>query len=168
MIKMPSSTVSLLAIFLLFMAFMGGAIAMLVFPIQPSLVSSGVVNKTPTVNVTLYGGEINLTRYGFGLNSSTLSSPGPTLSFNMSDVVKVTFINSGRMPHGFAIADANRTGSTQLFGAAIGSASNPIAPGQSGSVVFQPTAVGSSFYYICPVPGHPELGMWGHVTIASG
>lgn len=164
---MPRLGVSLFAVFLVFMVFMGAAIAMMVFPIQPPLVSSGQINKTPTVNITLYGGEINTTRYGFGLSSTSLSSPGPTLTLKMSDIVKLTFINAGKIPHGFAITDAPKSGSTNLFGAAVASASNPLAPGQGGSVVFQPTAVGDAFYYICPVPGHAELGMWGHVTVTS-
>ncbi len=164
---MPNSYRSLFGVGAAALVILVAAIAMMVFPIQPPLVSGGGTNKTPTVNITLYGGEISTTEYGFGLSPNNLTSPGPTLSFKMSDVVKITFVNAGKVPHGFVITDAPKSGSTQLFGAAVGSASNPLSPGQSGSVVFQPTAVGSSFYYICPIPGHAELGMWGHVSVAG-
>ncbi len=169
MTKMPNMNASLVVVFLIALIFMGAALAMLIFPIQPPLVSSDVSNKTPTKFITIYGGEINTTKYGFGLSRTSLSSPGPTLNFNMSDIVKLTFVNIGNYSHGFAITDAPKSSSTVLFGAAVGSGSNPLTPDQSGSVIFQPTATGSAFYYICPVPGHAELfGMWGHVTVASG
>ncbi len=164
---MQNSTISLLLAALMAALFMVAAIAMIVFPIQPPLVASDQSNKTPTVTFTIYGGEINETRYGFGSSPNNLSSPGPTLIFNITDVVKITFVNAGKMPHGFEITDAPRSSSTELFDAAVGSASNPLAPGESGSVVFQPTATGDAFYYICPVPGHAELGMWGHVTVVG-
>lgn len=164
---MPSLVVSILAVFLVFGIFMGGAIAMIVFPIQPPLVSSSQINETPTKIITIYGGEINTTTYGFGLGPNNLTSPGPTLTLKITDVVKLTFVNAGKIPHGFAVTDAPKSGSTNLFGAAVGSASNPLSPGQDGVVVFKPTAVGDAFYYICPVPGHAELGMWGHVSVTS-
>jgi uncharacterized cupredoxin-like copper-binding protein len=117
------------------------------------------------VNIVLYEGEISATKYGFGNTSTTLTSPGPTLRFNLTDVVNITVINVGMMPHAFAITNAPKTGSTVLFNAEIGSASNPLQSGKQGSVIFTPNNAGSSFFYICPVPGHAEVGMYGSVVI---
>ncbi len=138
----------------------------LVFNLQPPLAPSSNTNKTPTVNITLYEGEISATKYGFGNSSTTLTSPGPTLRFNISDVVKITVINVGTMPHAFAITNAPRSGATVQFNAEIGAGSY-LQPGQQGTVIFTPNNAGSSFFYICPVPGHAELGMYGSVVISG-
>ena len=140
-------------------------IAVLVFNVQPPLTSNSNSNKTPTVNIVLYEGEIAPTKYGFGNSSNLLTSPGPTIRFNMSDVVNITVINVGSMPHAFEITNAPKTGSTMLFNAEIG-ASSYLEPGQKGTVIFTPNNAGS-FYYICPVPGHAELGMYGSVVITG-
>ena len=140
-------------------------IFVLVFNVQPPLTSNSNSNKTPTVNIVLYEGEIAPTKYGFGNSSNLLSSPGPTIRFNMSDVVNITVINVGSMPHAFEITNAPKTGSIMLFNAEIG-ASSYLEPGQKGTVIFTPNNAGS-FYYICPVPGHAELGMYGSVVITG-
>ena len=92
----------------------------LVFNVQPPLTTTQTSNKTPTVNIVLYEGEIAPTKYGFGNSSNTLSSPGPTIRFNVSDVVNITVVNVGNMPHAFEITNAPKTGSTVLFNAEIG------------------------------------------------
>lgn len=137
----------------------------LVFNAQPPLTSTPNLNKKPTVNIVLYEGEITPTKYGFGNSSTVLTSPGPTIRFNISDVVNITVVNVGNMPHAFEITNAPKTGSTVLFQAEIG-ASSYLEPGQKGTVIFTPTNAGS-FYYICPVPGHAELGMYGAVIITG-
>ncbi len=71
------------------------------------------------------------------------------------------------MPHAFAITDKPQTGSSILFNAEAGSATNPILPGQQASIVFTPNYVSSAFYYICPINGHAEAGMWGAVIVTS-
>jgi uncharacterized cupredoxin-like copper-binding protein len=120
---------------------------------------------TPNVTVTLYAGEINSNEYGFGFAANSLTAPGPTLTFKVGDVVKVTVHNVGTLPHSFEINTQNTTKGQALFSSEI----NPgtfISPGKSASIVFKVTEAGE-FYYICPVPGHAELGMWGHCKITS-
>jgi uncharacterized cupredoxin-like copper-binding protein len=136
----------------------------LVFNSQLPLTNSGNSNKTPTVNIVLYEGEISTTKYGFG-NTTTLTSPGPTIRFNTTDVVNITVVNIGAMPHAFAITATPKTGSPVLFNAEIGSTSY-LQPGKQGTVIFTPNNAGS-FFYVCPVPGHPELGMYGAVVISG-
>jgi nitrite reductase (NO-forming) len=140
-------------------------IFVLVFNAQPPLISNPNSNKTPTVNIVLYEGEISPTRYGFGNSSNLLTSPGPPIRFNMSDVVNITVVNVGSMPHAFEITNLPKTGATMLFNAEIG-ASSYLEPGKQGTVIFTPTNAGS-VYYICPVPGHAELGMYGLIVITG-
>ncbi len=137
----------------------------LIFNAQPQLTSNSNLNKTPTVNIVLYEGEISPTKYGFGNSSTQLTSPGPTIRFKLSDVVNITVVNVGTMPHAFEITNTPKTGSTLLFNAQIGQSSY-LEPGQKGTIIFTPTKAGS-FYYICPVPGHAELGMYGAVVITG-
>jgi len=120
---------------------------------------------TPNVTVTLYAGEINTNLYGFGYSATSITSPGPTLTFKVGDVVEVTLHNAGTFPHSFEINTQNTTKGQVLFNSEI----NPgvyIQSGQTGSIVFKVTEAGD-FYYLCPVPGHAELGMWGPVKITS-
>ncbi len=166
---MPGSNKPLYVIFALALIFLVSLVAFLVFPIQLPLTSTSGSNAgTPTVTITLYAGEISGAKYGFGSSPNNLTSPGPTLRFKTSDIVKITVTNAGNVPHAFAVVNAPRTGATTLFGATIASGANPLPPGQSGSVTFKPTTAGSQFYYICPVPGHPELGMWGTIVVTAG
>ena len=147
-----------------------GAMSMLVFPIQPQLTtgSGGTAGKTPTVNIVLYAGEVSSTKYGFGTSPNNITSPGPTLRFRTSDIVNLTIVNAGTIPHAFALTKAPKTGAATLFGATIASASNPLSPGKSGNVIFAPNSPSSQDYYICPVPGHAELGMYGSVIVTVG
>lgn len=122
-------------------------------------------SPTPTSSgnaITVYGGEISTSKYGFGNSASSLSSPGPTLTFKVGQSYALTFVNSGQAIHAWEITTSKAPG-TVLFGAGIG-VSNYLSPGQSGTVTFTPDQAGN-FYYVCPVPGHVELGMWGNVVV---
>jgi uncharacterized cupredoxin-like copper-binding protein len=139
----------------------------LVFKLQPPLTpSSNSQNKTPTLYITLYAGETNEGKLGFGTSATNLTSPGPTLRLKTTDIVSITVVNVGKMPHAFEVTSMPQTGATLLFNAQIGSGSNPLAPGTSGTIVFAPGNAGT-FYYICPVPGHAESGMYGAVVVTG-
>ena len=121
---MRKSYLPLIAVIVLAAIFYFATMVVLVFNIQPPLTpSSSSSGKTPTVNILLYEGEISGSLYGFGNSPNNLTSPGPTLRFTTSDVVNITVINVGKMPHAFAITDAPKTGAKVLFNAEIGSAS---------------------------------------------
>jgi uncharacterized cupredoxin-like copper-binding protein len=162
---MRKSYLPLIAVIVLAAILYSAAMFVLVFNLQPPLTSTSNTNRTPNVNIVLYEGEISATKYGFGNTSTTLTSPGPTLRFNLTDVINITVINVGMMPHAFAITNAPKTGATILFNAEIGSANNPLQSGKQGTIIFTPNNAGSSFFYICPVPGHAEVGMYGSVII---
>jgi hypothetical protein len=144
------------------------AMSMLVFHVQaPLTASSNASDKSPTVNIVLYEGEISESQYGFGYSPNTLTSPGPTLRFLTSDIVNITIVNVGKMPHAFAITSAPQIGANVLFNAEIGSANNPLQPSQQGSVIFRPNLTSSSFSYICPISTDAERGMYGSVVIST-
>ncbi len=119
---------------------------------------------TPNVEATLYAGEISTTVYGFGNTSSTLTSPGPTLTFKVGDVVNLTLVNVGQMSHNWALVNANQSDAQLLFNAKIASNTVPLLANQTGSVIFTVTQAGT-FFYICQVDAHVQLGMWGSVVV---
>ncbi len=114
------------------------------------------------VTITLYAGPVtgSSTKWGFGNSSTTIISPGPSLTFHVNDTVGVTLDNSdSTMPHGWQIVNS-LSDLTVQFGATIG----PINAGASAAVIFTITKAGN-FTYICQVPGHIQLGMWGNVSV---
>jgi uncharacterized cupredoxin-like copper-binding protein len=145
-----------------------GFVALSVLVLLAAAVFAGVgtPQPLPPANVfeTLYAGEVSPTEYGFGNNATSITSPGPTLTFNVGDVVNMTVFNAGTMPHNWALVTTNQTDAKVLFGAQIDSGSVPIEMNQTGSVVFKVTKSGD-FDYICQVPGHVQTGMWGSVVI---
>jgi uncharacterized cupredoxin-like copper-binding protein len=151
-----------------FLALWIGAISVLVFHLQPPLVSTrSAQDKTPTINLTLYEGELSDLKMGFGTSSNNLTSPGPTLRFKTSDVVSITVINEGKFQHAFAVTDNPKSGANVMFNAQAGSLTNPLSPGDQATIVFTPNFAGSAFYYICPITGHAEMGMWGSVIVTG-
>ncbi len=166
---MEQSTLGLVVIGVLAVAFIVAAVSMLVFPIQPKFeLNAAPQNAAPNVNVLLYAGEISGGKFGFGFSPDNLTSPGPTLRFKTSDVVNLTVINAGNMPHAFAVVNAPHTGAVVEFNAQIASATSPLLPGKSGSVIFAPNSPSALFYYICPIAGHAESGMYGSVVVTVG
>ena len=130
-----------------------------------ALVFAGVGTlPTPNVSVTLYAGEVSVSQYGFGNSPTAITSPGPTLTFKVGDVVNMTLFNAGTMPHNWALVTTNQTSASVLFNAKIASSTVPIESNQSSSVIFRVTEPGN-FSYICQVPGHVQLGMWGNVVV---
>ena len=143
-----------------------GAIALAAVVLLAASVIPGVTNTstTPNVNITLYEGAVSSNLYGFGYSANNLVSPGPTLTFKVGDIVNVTVTDVGQLPHNWAIVSTNQTSAPVQFNAQIRSASSPLQHGETGSVVFTVTKAGD-YYYICQVPGHVDLGMWGKAVV---
>ncbi len=122
----------------------------------------------PNVTIQLYEGEIKVngqTHGAFSFSQNNLTSPGPTLNFKVGDVVKVTVNNVGTIAHNWAIVTDKSSPNSVVFTAQIQSGSNPISPGSSGSVTFKADKAGT-YNYICQVPGHVDLGMYGTVVVS--
>ena len=69
----------------------------------------------PNVSVTLYAGEISSPLYGFGNSSTSVTSPGPPLTFKVGDVVNMSVVDIGKMPHDWALVNANQTSASSAF-----------------------------------------------------
>jgi plastocyanin len=130
---------------------------------SPSTTPSATSSAGPTA-MTIYSGEKDTSTYGFGSTSTSINSPGPSLTFKVGTTYTMTLHNVGTMGHNWAIVDAKSSTANVLFSAQIGTSSTPIAAGASQSVTFTPTQAGS-FFYICQVDAHVSLGMWGAVTV---
>jgi len=118
-------------------------------------------------SITLYAGAVTSGSgtYGYGSSSSTITSPGPTLNLVEGTTYTVTVNDVADMPHSFEIVSSKAVSNSPLFGAGIDIASY-IPAGGSGNVTFTPNKTGN-FYYVCTVPGHIDLGMWGNVKVSA-
>jgi len=105
----------------------------------------------------------------YAFNTVSLSDPNhnPTINANVGDKLVFDVKNSGKSFHAFAITDSATGPGPAIDGTTIGTADNPMKPGSSGEVSFVPSAAGT-YYYICAVPGHRELGMEGKIVVAAG
>ncbi|MCS7142357.1 MAG: multicopper oxidase domain-containing protein [Aigarchaeota archaeon] len=108
-----------------------------------------------TRTITVYGNE-----YGYGLTPAQITSPGPTITVKVGEKVTLRLINVGELPHTLAVVSERRFDARALWGAEIGKPNIPIQPRGSASVTFIPDRPGT-YYYVCTVPAHIELGMWG-------
>jgi len=134
---------------LLFIGVIVSLLAPSVFSFSLQLMPPGQ-GPTPTVQFTVIAHDYYFTVQG-SQNNSIIVKAG--------DVVKIIFLNEGSTAHSFMVAKEPRTGAMlAIQGAEIGSAAQPLAPGARGEVIFKVTTPGT-YYYICPVPGHAELGM---------
>lgn len=136
----------------------GGIAAVLIMPPAPP-----VITEPPTVEIHLIATEVG-GRFLFGHEDGEPSEPGPTVKVKVGDVVKITLEVKGKIPHSFAVARDKTSTSQVLFYSQLGTPSRPVEPGKSASIVFKPNAPGE-YYYICTVPNHAELGMWGKFIV---
>ncbi len=140
-----------------------GVAAIAVLVLLSLIVSLPSPSPKPNITITMYEGEISATRSGFGFKQSNLTSPGPTLTFTIGDVVNITVYNVGQEPHNWAIVSANQSSAAVLFKAQVRTVDNALQHGGSDWDVFTISQSGN-FFYICQVPGHlEEDGMWGRV-----
>jgi plastocyanin len=120
------------------------------------------------ISINMYSDRITHTTDGFGTVFDNITSPGPPLTFEVGDMVNVTFRNFASKPHNWAIVTEKSDGNTSLaFGnAQIGSVTNPIYHEGIASTTFTVDKTGT-FYYICQDADHVTLGMWGTVTVTG-
>ncbi|WP_268544067.1 plastocyanin/azurin family copper-binding protein [Candidatus Nitrosotenuis cloacae] len=88
----------------------------------------------------------------------------PTINANVGDKLEFSIVNDGKSFHAFGVTPATEGFGSVLAGTEVASANSPLKPGESGSSTFVPTSEGT-FYYICTVPGHREMGMVGEIIV---
>lgn len=141
------------------MQWMSGGGAVPQQPQQPTPPS-----RSPDVELTVYAGD-----FGFGLRPDSILSPGPELRVKVGSLVKLTVVNVGQALHVLTVVRELREdpNAEPVFrGAAAGTPRNPIPPGSSVTVYFVADKEGT-YYYVCNVPGHVSLGMWGRFVVES-
>ncbi|AFS81892.1 plastocyanin/azurin family copper-binding protein [Candidatus Nitrosopumilus sediminis] len=84
----------------------------------------------------------------------------PDIRVNSGDKVTVTANNLGKSFHAFGVVSNPEDFNSIVMDSAIAAATNPLKPGEGGSVTFTAGAPGT-YYYICTVPGHALQGMQG-------
>jgi len=110
-----------------------------------------------TVRINLNLGEVELSGpYGFALGDGKIDSPGPQIVVKVGDIIIITVMNVGQLPHSFAIAAEAKEGADPLFNSQIGSGSSPVVAGEAGTVTFTVGQAGT-YSYICQVPGHATI-----------
>lgn len=88
----------------------------------------------------------------------------PTIEASVGDKIEFTVKNMGMSYHAFGVTPATEGYSEIIGGTEIANMNSPLKPGVSGSSTFIPTSEGT-FYYICTIPGHRELGMVGEIIV---
>ena len=141
------------------LALIGGIALVLLTPQTIISTSPETERPTPTVRIVVVATEQN-GKFLFGFEGQEPTTPAPEIRVKVGDIVEIILQNKGKIPHSLAITPEKRFDVQPLFNAAIGSVSRPLSPDEQASVVFKPNRPGE-YYYVCQVPGHIELGMWG-------
>jgi uncharacterized cupredoxin-like copper-binding protein len=142
----------------------------LMITICASSVLVGTIQAQSTVDITLYAGPVSsgaADTYGFGYTADNITSPGPTLTLHDGDTVTVTLHNVDKtLSHSFAVTTGKSDSATVLFNSET-NLGTFVAPGATATVTFTVTDNVGSYYYMCEVPGHVDLGMWGQCNIEA-
>lgn len=98
--------------------------------------------------------------------NALIDEPGvnPTIEMNVGDKVIFDLVNDGKSFHSFGVTKDTEGFGGIIPGTEIGSASNPLKPGESGTSEFIAGEEGT-YYYLCTVPGHREQGMVGEIIV---
>ena len=88
----------------------------------------------------------------------------PTINAKVGDRIIFNILNAGKSFHSFGVT-LDEEGFGGILGAsAVASPNNPLKPGDGGTSEFIPGEPGT-YYYICTVPGHREMGMVGTIIV---
>lgn len=88
----------------------------------------------------------------------------PDVHASVGDKIEFVVTNKGKSFHAFGVTEAADGLEGIISGTEVNTANNPLKPGQSGTSSFVPDKEGT-YYYVCTVPGHRELGMQGKIIV---
>jgi len=88
----------------------------------------------------------------------------PEVHASVGDKIEFVVTNKGKSFHAFGVTAAAEGFEGVISGTEVNTANNPLKPGQGGKSSFVPDKEGT-YYYICTVPGHRELGMQGTIIV---
>jgi len=104
--------------------------------------------------------------YGFNAPIGS-SGANPEVDVNVGDKIDFDVTNGGKSFHAFSVTASSSGPGPAIDGTTIGTADSPMKGGEHGTVSFVPASAGT-YYYICAVPGHRELGMEGKIVVGGG
>ena len=88
----------------------------------------------------------------------------PTINASVGDRIIFNILNAGKSFHSFGVTPNEEGFGGILSGTDVAAANNPLKPGDGGTSEFIPGEPGT-YYYICTVPGHREMGMVGTIIV---
>jgi len=88
----------------------------------------------------------------------------PTINAKVGDRIIFNISNVGKSFHAFGVTLNDEGFGGILAGTDVASPNAPLKPGEGGFSEFIPGEPGT-YYYICTVPGHRELGMVGTIIV---
>jgi len=88
----------------------------------------------------------------------------PTINAKVGDRIIFNILNAGKSFHSFGVTLNDEGFGGILSGTDVAAANNPLKPGEGGTSEFIPGEPGT-YYYICTVPGHREMGMVGTIIV---
>jgi len=92
------------------------------------------------------------------------SGNNPTINAKVGDRIIFNILNAGKSFHAFGVTLDEEGFGGILGNSAVASPNNPLKPGDGGTSEFIPGEPGT-YYYICTVPGHREMGMVGTIIV---
>jgi plastocyanin/mono/diheme cytochrome c family protein len=115
--------------------------------------SDGYPTTIPTATATPGSGEPTAVPEPgtFNVEMKDIAFAETTLTVPANTEITINLTNTGAAPHAFKIE-------------ALGVDSGEYASGQSGAVTFNSGEPGT-YTYICPVPGHADIGMVGTIVV---
>jgi len=88
----------------------------------------------------------------------------PTINAKVGDRIIFDVINAGKSFHSFGVTLNDEGFGGILSGTDVATANAPLKPGEGGTSEFIPGEPGT-YYYICTVPGHRDMGMVGTIIV---
>ena len=88
----------------------------------------------------------------------------PTINAKVGDRIIFNISNAGKSFHSFGVTLNDEGFGGILSGTDVATANAPLKPGEGGFSEFIPGEPGT-YYYICTVPGHREMGMVGTIIV---
>jgi nitrite reductase (NO-forming) len=92
------------------------------------------------------------------------SGNNPTINAKVGDRIIFNILNAGKSFHAFGVTLDEEGFGGILGDSAVASPNSPLKPGEGGTSEFIPGEPGT-YYYICTVPGHREMGMVGTIIV---
>jgi len=143
-------------------------------PSPAAIARSGVVETGPAAVATgqTITQDLNFVQTPDGFTELAFNAltgePGhnPSINAEVGDKIVFNVKNQDGGFHAFGVTAAEEGFAGIIPGSEVGSASSPLAQDDSGSSEFVPAEAGT-YYYICTVPGHRELGMVGEIIVGE-